>query len=78
MTTPAPTTIPGHPDYEYDCQEAIEAEFLALACHAEAAGWDPHVVASALRALTFMYDRGLEPGDDVDQPVLAFCSRQLH
>ena len=43
-----PVNPPAHPDYDQDCQAALEPAVENLAAAAERAEWDTHAVARAL------------------------------
>jgi len=60
----------GSPDYNLDCQSAMERAFQAVAAHAEAAGWDKGETAYALLELARFNLKGLIADGEIEQQSL--------
>lgn len=63
-----PPHDPTHPDYQLDCEEALDLAVRALVDEAIVAGWKPEVVYAALASVAdnqrLAYDEDPDPADD--------------
>lgn len=66
-TISTPRREPGSPDYNLDCQSAIERAFQAVAAQAEAARWDKGETAYALLELAHFNLKGLIANGEIEQ-----------
>ncbi len=70
MTIDRPSRPGAHPDYQIDCEMALEDEFRALVDRAVQAGWTPLVVYAAMSSLAdnqrIAYGEDPDPADDPD------------
>lgn len=64
-----PTKPKDDPDALIECDEAMEGDFIALAEKAEQAGYDPVLVARALKSLAKNYMRKLEENAETDREI---------
>jgi hypothetical protein len=69
--TSSPKHEPGSPDYNLDCQSAMERAFQAVAAQAEAAGWDKGEVAYALLELARFNIKGMIADGEIDPQTQA-------
>lgn len=70
-----PRRPPDHPDYQLECEEALEAAMIGMIDSALAAGWDKATIWPALRSLV----DNLEAGDQAlaeTQAEIARARRQ--
>lgn len=68
MPITPPRRTPDHPDYQLDCEEALDLAVRALVDEAIVAGWKPETVYEALGSLAdnqrLAYDEDPDPADD--------------
>lgn len=76
MTVPPPRCAPDHPDYQIECEFQMEPSFLAVVDAAEEAGWDPTVVARAMKSLATNYMLGREANAETDNSIASAIDRR--
>lgn len=68
MPITPPRRTPDHPDYQLDCEEALDLAVRALVDEAIVAGWKPEVIYEALASVAdnqrLAYDEDPDPADD--------------